>query len=154
MFSSSEYQYIKDLTLQLYNQGYISYVCITNNPISNYNSYNVYDVICYYSKDNITNNDNVFTFNSSDKLKCSLDSNNYSENNTIDKLICSSFDDTTIIASKKEFIYSNVGTYSNIISDYENNVSNYLDLNFMYMIPILLIIIILNDILHHIFYRK
>lgn len=152
MLNSSEYQYIKDLTLTMYKNNYKYYVCITNNPTSYYN--NVYDVICYYSKDKITNNDNNFTLNSSDNLKCEFDSNTYNDNNTLDKLNCNTFSNTSLELSKKEFIYSNVSNYPNIITEYENNVTNFLDLNYFYLLPVLLSVIILKNLLHYVFFRK
>lgn len=118
MFSTGEFDYIKNLTLDYYNHDYISYLCITNNP-TNYSNNNVYDVVCYYSKEelSITNSQLILPANT---IKCEFDSNTYSDNNTIDKLSCTETTGTPTL-SKKEYIYSNVGNYSNIISEYENS---------------------------------
>lgn len=115
MFSTGEYDYIKNLTLNYYNQGYQHYLCITNNP-TNYTNNNIYDIYCYYSKEPLTLNSYELTLPGNTQ-KCSFDSNSQSENNTIDKLICESTSGTIILDSK-EFIYSNIGNYSNIIADY------------------------------------
>lgn len=115
MFSTGEYDYIKNLTLNYYNQGYQHYLCITNNP-TNYTNNNVYDIYCYYSKEPLTLNSYELTLPGNTQ-KCSFDSNNQSENNTIDKLICESTSGTITLDSK-EFIYSNTGNYSNIIADH------------------------------------
>lgn len=117
MFSTGEYDYIKGLTLNYYNQGYQHYLCITNNPTGYNSTNNVYDIYCYYSREPMTLNDYQLKLPSSTK-KCSFDSNNYSENNTIDKLICEDTSFDTITLDTKEFIYSNIGNHSNIIADY------------------------------------
>ena len=116
MFSTSEYDYIKNLTINFYDRGYENYLCITNNP-SGYSSNNVYDVVCYYSEEDmsITNSHLVLPANTE---KCELDGNNYSDNNTIDKLVCETTTGT-IALSSKEYVYSNLDNYSNIIADYE-----------------------------------
>lgn len=126
MFSATEYQYIQGLTENLYSQGYNYYFCTTNNPIGSYTSNNIYDVICYYSKDKITNENYVFSI-PNNTLKCSFDSNNYSDNNTIDKLSCENVNSSSISTSSKEYTYSNIGTYSNIIQSYQNEFIFYKD---------------------------
>lgn len=138
MFSTSEYQYIRDLSLNLYNKGYTYYFCITNNPID-YNTQNTPDVFCYYSKNEITNNDYVFTV-PNNTLKCNFDSNSYSTNNSIDKLSCSNIANGNITANSKEFIYSNVGNYPNIIQDYESNFDFY-SKSYLVILSILFVII-------------
>lgn len=138
MFSTGEYQYIKDLSLNLYSKGYTYYFCVTNNPID-YNTNNVPDVYCYYSKNEITNNGYIFSI-PSNTLKCNFDSNSYSNNNTIDKLSCSNVASGNITASSKEFIYSNVGNYSNIIQDYESNYDFY-SKSYLVILSILAVII-------------
>lgn len=138
MFSQSEYQYIKDLTLTYYNSNYKYYMCITNNPTNN-SYYNVYDVYCYYSKDSITNNKNTFTI-PNNTLKCSIDSDRYSEQNTIDKLSCESVSNVNITANTKEYVYSNVGNYPNIIQEYHSSSNYYYDSCFV-LVSILSIII-------------
>lgn len=115
MFSTGEYDYIKNLTLNYYNKGYQHYLCITNNP-TNYTNNNVYDVYCYYSKDSLTLENYNLTLSENSQV-CSFDSNNKSDNNTIDKLICESTSGNITLDSK-EFIYSNTSNYSNIIADY------------------------------------
>lgn len=117
MFSTGEYDYIKNLTIDYYNRDYISYLCITNNP-TNYSNNNVYDVICYYSKEDmsITNSQLLLSSNTE---KCEFDSNNYSDNNTIDKLSCTEVSGIVNL-STKEYIYSNLDNYSDIIAEYRN----------------------------------
>lgn len=139
MFSTTEYDYIKNLTLDYYNHDYTSYLCITNNP-TNYNNNNVYDVYCYYAKEpmSITNSQLVMPANT---IKCELDSNNYSDNNTIDKLTCTETTGTASL-STKEYIYSNIGNYSNIIAEYENNTTFYKSA-YLGILSILSIIIII-----------
>lgn len=139
MFSTGEYDYIKNLTLDYYNHDYTYYLCISNNP-TNYSNNNVYDVNCYYSKKPmyITNNQLVLPTNT---IECNFDSNNYSDNNTIDKLTCS--DSTgTVSLSTKEYVYSNIGNYSNIIADYENTNTFYNSLELI-SLSILAMIVIL-----------
>ena len=142
MFSTGEYQYIKDLTLDYYINGYPHYLCITNNP-SNYNSNNVYDVICYYSKDKMQLNDYELSMSNNTK-KCSFDSNNYSDNNTIDKLVCEDITGSITLDSK-EFIYSNVGNYSNIIA--EQTSSNLILLSILSVLVITFLVRFVSKIL-------
>lgn len=139
MFSTGEYDYIKNLTINFYDRGYENYLCITNNPTS-YTNNNVYDVICYYSKEDmsITNSQLVLPTNSE---KCEFDSNGYSDNNTIDKLVCETFSGNVSL-STKEFVYSNLDNYSNIIADYELN-DIYFKSSYIAILSILSIIIIL-----------
>lgn len=49
-------------------------------------------------------------------IKCDFDSNNYSTNNTIDKLVCSSFNGNVEL-STKEYVYSNFNGYSDILGN-------------------------------------
>lgn len=118
MLSTGEYDYIKNLTINFYDKGYKNYLCITNNPTS-YSNNNVYDVTCYYSEEDMSiNNSHLILPGNTEK--CEFDSNNYSDNNTIDKLVCETTTGT-IPLSNKEYIYSNLDNYSNIIADYELN---------------------------------
>lgn len=139
MLSTGEYDYIKNLTINFYDKGYENYLCITNNPTS-YSNNNVYDVICYYSKEDIsiTNSQLILSGNTE---KCEFDSNSYSDNNTIDKLVCATTTGT-IDLSTKEYIYSNLDNYSNIISDYELN-DIYFKNSYLVMLSILSILIII-----------
>lgn len=117
MFSTGEFDYIKGLTLNYYDNGYLHYLCITNNPINLSSNNNVYDVYCYYSKEKMeVSNGNLSL--PSDTVECSFDSNNYSSNNNIDKLVCESTSGTVSLSSK-EFVYSDSFGYSDIISDYK-----------------------------------
>lgn len=47
MFSATEYEYIKGLTENYYNNGYQHYLCITNNPVDYGSTNNVVDIYCY-----------------------------------------------------------------------------------------------------------
>lgn len=139
MFSSSEYQYIHDLIISYYNNGYKDYFCITNNP-TNTSSNNLYDIYCYVSKDNINYSTNNFTISSGKFIK--FDSNNRTDNNTIDKLVISDINkSTTVLADSKEFIYSNLGEYADITGTYRTSLNNHLDLNYAYLIPALLMLL-------------
>lgn len=153
MLSQTEYLYIKDLVIQMYNNDYKDYVCVTNNP-DNYINNNVYDVICRFSKEDIQVNNNRFIFNTDDNLICSFDSNNYSDNNTIDKLVCESFTNGQVNLSTKEYVYSNVGNYSNLIGNYETSLNNHLSLNSFYLIPALIMILILIRFISSCFRRS
>jgi len=115
MFSATEYEYIKGLTENYYNQGYQHYLCITNNPIDYSSTNNTYDIICYYSKDNLSINNNNLNV-PSNSIKCEFDSNNYSTNNTIDKLVCNNFNGNVELDTK-EYIYSNLNNYSDILGN-------------------------------------
>lgn len=138
MFSTGEYDYIKNLTINYYDRGYKNYLCITNNPTS-YTNNNVYDIICYYSKDDLSISNSQLIL-SSNTQKCEFDSNSYSDNNTIDKLVCDTFSGNVSL-STKEFIYSNLDNYSDIIADYELN-DIYFKSSFLVMLTILSIVII------------
>lgn len=133
MFSTQEYQYIKDLTLSYYNQGYTNYVCYTNSPTNSYNT-QYYDVYCYYSKSDITQNGYTFSF-SADTKKCSIDTKSSTSNYKLSSLNCED-DTSSVTIDGKEFIYSNVGYNSNIISDYERTIKYYSSNN-LYMTSVL-----------------
>lgn len=139
MFSATEYQYIHDMLINYYNQGYENYVCITNNP-TDYSNNNVYDVYCFVSKDNIKNENNHFILSTGKKI--SFDSNNYSNNNTIDKVVVENLSfSTSVLEDKQEFIYSNVGGYADVLGSYSTSLNNHLDFNFAYLIPALLMLL-------------
>lgn len=150
MLNTSEYQFIRDIVLQMYNQGYEYYICVTNNPINDFN--NVYDVECYFSQQITQNTDNRFTL--SPGIKISLDSNSYSNNNTIDKLKRDMFNSYSLTTSKTEYVYSNVGHNSNMIADYETSLNNHLTINFAYMIPAILILEILINFIRSCFRKR
>lgn len=147
MFSTSELDYIKSLTEKEYNNGNKYYVCITNNPIGINNNNNIYDVMCYYSKDKIIENTNNFVIPNNSR-KCSLDSNSYSTNNTIDKLECVNFNGN-VTKNTKEYVYSNVGEYANIIQEYQEN--NDFIYNIFMVGLIILSVMIIYKILENIF---
>ena len=139
MLSTGEFDYIKNLTINFYEKGYENYLCMTNNP-TNYSNNNVYDVICYYSKENITIENSQLSL-STNSEKCEFDSNSYSDNNTIDKLVCDPFSGNVSL-STKEFIYSNLDNYSDIIADYSLN-DIYFKSSFIAILAILSIVIII-----------
>lgn len=153
MLSSTEYQYIHDLLINYYNNGYINYFCITNNPTDYTSTNNTYDVFCYISKDSIINENNHFTLTTGKKL--SFDSNNYSTNNTIDKLKVDNINSSTsILENKQEFIYSNVGNYADILGEYRTSLNNNLDINFFLVIPCLIILLFIYKFLKSIFQTR
>ena len=146
MLSSTEYDYIHDLLVNFYNNGYTNYFCITNNP-TDYNSNNTYDVFCYVSKDSILNENNHFTLTTGKKL--SFDSNNYSTNNTIDKLKVENINSSTsILENKQEFIYTNVADYADILGEYRTSLNNHIDINFALVIPCLIILLFISNYLN------
>lgn len=151
MLNSTEYQYIRDLVLQMYNQNYHNYVCITNNPVGS-NTSNVYDVDCYFSQNNISNQSNQFGFQNG--VKISLDSNNYSTSNTIDKIRKETFSSRTVTASTTEYVYSNVGQYANLIADYETSLNNHLSINYAYLIPSLILLLIMINFIKSMFRKR
>lgn len=139
MFNQTEYQYVNDLLINYYNNGFHNYMCITNNPIDTYNN-SYYDIYCYVSKDKITYSNNSFKFNSGYKL--SIDSNTYSNNNLIDKLVKETIsNNTTISHNSKEYVYSNISGFADVLGDYSTSLNNHLDLNAFYLIPALLMLL-------------
>lgn len=122
MFSQQEYQFIKDLTISYYNNDYKHYLCYTNNE----NSYNTsyYDIICYYSKNDLTlNNYSLIIPNNS--IECKFDGKSSYSNYKNNSLTCSSVTASSVSINSKEFIYSNVGYNSDIIGDYTTSLNNY-----------------------------
>lgn len=158
MFSQQEYIYTRDIVLTQINQDYTNYVCHTENSSNNdYNSSN-YDVVCYFSKEPIERI-SEYQYNFSDGYYAiEFDSNSYSSYNTIQKT--HSFTGTgnsQLNISNYEYVYSNCeGSISNIISDYQfetnNNISYNLDLNYSYLIVLLLVLPIVISFLRHYFY--
>ena len=126
MLSTGEFEFIKGLTIDYFKRDYTNYLCITNNP-TNYSNNNVYDVICYYSKDDMTLSN--YQLNLKNSTICQFDSNNYSDNNTINKLVCEETSGQVSLDSK-EFIYSNLGGFSDIIADYQLQTNKFNELYF------------------------
>lgn len=148
MLSSSEYDYIHSLLLNYYNNGFENYVCITNNPQNSSND--SYDVFCYLSKDKITYSADTFSFKNGKII--SFDSNNQSINNTIDKLKVENINNNfSILNNKKEFVYSNLVDFPDILGDYRTSLNNHLDLNFSYCLLILLFMIFITSFFKSIF---
>ncbi len=139
MLNQSEYQYVHDLIINYYNQGYRNYFCVTNNPNS-YNTNNVYDIYCYVSKDDMKYVANNLTVKSGKSIR--IDTNNRTDNNTIDKLVVSNIgNEVTHLIDTKEFSYSNIEGLPDITSSYRTSLNNHLDLNFAYLIPCLLMLL-------------
>lgn len=139
MLNNQEYLFIKDLTINMYNKDYNYYLCYTNNE-NNYNQ-SYYDVFCYYSKDNLKlNNYTLIIPNNS--LKCSFDSKNSYSNYKNISLNCSETTDTSISINSKEFIYSNIGNNSNLISEYQNNINFYEDFGLIFTSILFMLVII------------
>lgn len=151
MLSQTEYQYIHDLVLQMYNQDYQYYVCITNNPVGSNNA-NIYDVECYFSQNDINIQSNRFTLQNG--IKMSLDSNAYSTSNTIDKLKRENVSSQTVTVSTKEYVYSNVGEYPNLIVDYETSLNHHLSINYAYLIPCILMLQVLIGLIRTMFKHR
>lgn len=149
MLSTTEYQFIKDLTIDFYNNGYRNYFCYTNTPTNNYYQYEE-DVICYYSRSDITFNNYTLSL-SNDTYKCEIDSKSPTSNYKTESLNCYINNNSNISINDKEFVYSNVGYNSNLIADYETSLNNHLDLNYAYFIGLALILPILIGFVHHFF---
>lgn len=139
MFSTQEYEYIKDLTMNYYNKGYNYYLCYTNNPNNSYNQ-SYYDIFCYFSEKEITQNNNTFTINNNSKF-CSIDTKSPTSTYKNNSLVCNNGGGNTTI-NQKEFIYSNVGNNVNIIQEYENNINFYKNIE-LYSTSILIVIILM-----------
>lgn len=140
MFSTQEYQLIKDLTISYYNQGYKNYLCYTNNPTNSYNT-QYYDVYCYYSKSDITQKDLTFTI-STDTKKCLIDTKSSTSSYKNSTMQCTDVTNDTVTVDTKEFIYSNVGYNSNIIADYENAKSFYSNINYYFPSVLILVLVL------------
>ncbi len=139
MFSNTEYQFVKDLILSYYSNGFKNYVCYTNNPQNSYGT-QYYDIFCYYSKSNITHNNLTFTF-SNDTKKCSIDTKSVNSQYKNNSIVCIDGSNSSITVDSKEFVYSNVGTNSNIIADFENT-SRFYSANNVYMTSVLTLLVL------------
>lgn len=117
MLSQTEYEYIKGLILNYYDNDYKNYMCNTNNPIASYNQ-SYYDVYCYFSKGEITKNNNTYNI-PSNSIKCSIDTKNTTSSYKLDSLSCISYNGNTEV-NTKEFVYSNIEGESNLISEYSS----------------------------------
>jgi len=139
MFSNTEYQYIKDLTISYYNKDYVNYLCYTNNPNNSYNQ-SYYDIYCYYSKNEISKNNNKYTI-PNESILCNIDTKSPTSTYKNNSLVCQN-NSGTVEVSNKEFIYSNIDNNSNIIGEYEllNKMNNDISL---YVISILFMIILI-----------
>lgn|GEM_PF-6983351 len=166
MFNTTEYPFVTDLVKSMYNQGYKNYVCYTNRvALYGINNYNLYDIFCRFSKNAITNNNYQFSFAGSDNILFSIDSTAYSNNNTIAKQSKSTFSATSITIDSREYILSNVGTYPNVIADYElqtkqydeymdTSLNNHLNLTDYYLIPATILLIVAINLIKSIFRKR
>lgn len=158
MFNQYEYQYTRDIVLNQINQEYVNYVCHTENSNnSDYNNAN-YDIICYFSKESIERV-GEYQYNFPDGyLAIEFDSNSYSNYNTITKThTFSAVTGAQLNIANYEYVYSNCeGSIADIVADYKyeknNNIGYNLDLNYSYLIILLLVLPILLSFLHHFFY--
>lgn len=138
MLNSSESQYVKNLLLNYYNNGYTNYVCITDSlEESNFN------VFCYVSKDTIINENNHFTLETGKKISLNLNDSTSTNRLDVDNLIST----TSILQDNTEFIYSNIEYYPDFLGNYRTSLNNHLDLNFAYLLACLLLIPILVNFL-------
>lgn len=154
MFSSTEYNYIKDMVLTQYSANNTYYLCYTEN--SNNNTYNNYDIACYFSEEPIIkNSDYSFTI-PNDTLKIELDSGSYSQYNDISKIKKATLNTQNIEVPTYEYIYSNLGTSADIISDViynqNNNIAFKIDTHYTFLILVLLILPVVTEFTRHIFY--
>ena len=157
MFSTTEYQYTRDLVITNLNEDYDYYLCFTENSgNTSYNSSD-YDVICYFSKAEIQKQGEYqYTFtDTADFIE--FDSNSYGTNNTIQKIHTGTVNASTINIPNYEYIYSNCeGSTFDIVSDIkfnqDNNLAYNLDLNYAYLVLVLLILPVIVGFVHHFFY--
>lgn len=139
MLSTQEEIYIKGLNESYINNNYKYYLCYTNNPNTSYNQ-SYYDIYCIYSKNEITNNNNKYQIQNG-SIKCDIDTKNTTSIIKQNTKNCESFNGEISIDTK-EFIYSNVGNNSDIMSEYiiQKKMNNDITL---YSISILFMIILI-----------
>lgn len=153
MFSTSQLDMTKSLTLSYFENGYKYYVVHTNTNLDNYsyNNYNFYDLTFYFSKSPIQVDDNKFTF-SGEVVKVNGISRNVSNSdndNKLDRLDVSSFSNSSVTVPIYEHIYTNAEgeIYMNLLADKEydiyNNFGYQFDFNDYLVIPVILSILVL-----------
>lgn len=146
MFTSNENEYIRSLVISEYNNGYKYYLCKT---INEYN--NDYDFECYFTNQDISFNSSNFNVKDYKSIKVDT-SSSYNVNN---KVVNSTGTSKNLTYSTSDFYYSNTNSLVDITSDIKydklNNITYNLDLNFCYLIVLLLAMPIIVGLVHHFF---
>lgn len=150
MLNENVNSYIRNLVLSKSDE-YNSYICYSNTTGSSYQT-NYYDVYCTFGNDIELNS---YTFKSNDGLNCSIDTNNYYNNNALEKLSCTKGNKEFTI-NNYEVIYTNIGEYfPSIIQDYEynqlHNIGYNIDTTYCFTLLLLLVMPIVVGFVHHFF---
>lgn len=132
MLNQQEQFYLQSYLLNQYLNDYKDYYCETK-----YNNYstNIYDVICYLSKSNLTLNNNILRGNN--VRECKLDFDVYSDN--VNSISCENLNSVSFSVNNNEISYS---TFTNdIIIDYKKTYEYFNNFNLI-ITSILLILTI------------
>ena len=132
MLNQQEQFYLQNYLLNHYLDDYTDYYCETK-----YNNYstNTYDVICYFSKSNLTLSNNILKGNN--VKECKLDFDVY--NDSIRTITCENLSSVNFTINPNEISYS---TFTNdIIIDYKKTYEYFNNYNLVLM-SILLVLII------------
>lgn len=152
MFSTTQLTLIEPVVQSMYVDGYEYYVVHTNTNLNNYSNYDYQDLTFYFSKKPIEYRDNN-TYFGADMVKLDVITRNGSNNQSDSKLprfTVQSIGSGSFGINQIEFVMSNCGgTYMDCMAmveyDSRENISYNLDLNFMYVIPVLISILIISN---------
>lgn len=146
MFSTAQQQYIDDVVLQMYLQGYKYYVVHTNTNINDYSNNEWRDLTLYFSKEEIKATSQYKYQLSNLSLKYSVRTSNASRNYSEERVIITNQNATTITINNYEFISTNATNSQtmNVLAELEYQSSNSIDynmnLNDVYVIPFVVMI--------------
>ena len=149
MFTSQENEYIRNLVISNLNNGYKNYICKTITERNN-----DYDFTCYFTKNDIVKSNNIYTIKNYTYYLIDT-SSSYDVSN---KNYSSTGDTYQLSINSNEFYYSNLEGFVDVVSDLNydkvNNISYNIDLNYMYLIVLLLCMPIIIGFVHHFFRIK
>lgn len=146
MFSTTQQQYIDDVVLQMYLQGYKYYVVHTNTNINDYSNNEWRDLTFYFSKDEIKAISQYKYQITNSALKYSVRTSNASRNYSEERVVITNQNATTITINNYEFISTNATNSQtmNVLAELEYQRSNSIDynmnLNDVYVIPFVVMI--------------
>lgn len=157
MFSTTQQQYIDDVVLQMYLQGYKYYVVHTNTNINDYSNNEWRDLTFYFSKNEIKASSQYKYQLTNSALKYSVRTSNASRNYSDERVIVTNQNASTITINDYEFISTNATNSQtmNVLAEIEYNNSNnivyHMTMNDFYVIPVCLLIIFLFQWINRVF---
>lgn len=146
MFSTAQTEYIDDVVLQMYLQGYKYYVVHTNTNINDYSNNEWRDLTLYFSKEEINATSQYKYQFTGPSLKYSVRTSNANRNYSEERVIITNQNATMISINNYEFISTNAKNSQtmNVLAELEyqsiNSIDYNMNINDIYVVPFCVII--------------